>query len=229
MYLPPPSKIFVVIPAYNEEAVLATVVNEVLQHRYQVVVVDDGSARRLKNYLKKQPVFLLRHKVNLGQGAALQTGIEFALSKNAEIIVSFDADGQHRAEDISVLITKLMEDKLDIVIGSRFLHQQESLPNKRKTLLKIARYVNFIFTGSLLTDAHNGLRAMTGEAAKKIRITENRMAHATEFLWLIKKNKLRYAEVPVFIHYSDYSKEKGQTVWSSFRIVIDLFLNKIFR
>ncbi|MEO7394587.1 MAG: glycosyltransferase family 2 protein, partial [Chitinophagaceae bacterium] len=100
---------------------------------------------------------------------------------------------------------------------------------KRKLLLQIARYINFVFTGLLLTDAHNGLRAMTREAAQKIKITENGMAHATEILHQIKKRKLRYCEVPVTIHYTEYSKKKGQTLASSFRIFFDLLLNKIFK
>jgi polyprenyl-phospho-N-acetylgalactosaminyl synthase len=225
-----PREVFVVIPAYNENAIIQSVIKELLPFQYNIVVVDDGSVKSLFALLNKMPVYFIRHRVNLGQGAALQTGIDFALSKQANYIVTFDADGQHQASDIDKLLQVLINDKADIISGSRFLEgSSHNMPAKRKALLQIARYVNFIFTGLLLTDAHNGLRVMTREAANKIQIRENGMAHATEILHEIKKKRLRHKEVPVNIHYTDYSTKKGQTLVSSFRIFFDLLLNKIFK
>ena len=176
------------------------------------------------------PVYYIRHLSNLGQGAAIRTGMELALKKKAAYIVTFDADGQHEAGDIEKLLQTLLHEKADIVSGSRFMEgSSHNMATKRKLLLQIARYVNFIFTGLLLTDAHNGLRALTREAAQKIKISENGMAHATELLRQIKKRNLRYCEVPVTIHYTEYSKKKGQTLASSFRIFFDLLLNKLFK
>ena len=224
------SAVFIIIPAFNEQAVIRAVVEDLLPCKYNLVVVDDGSEKPLENLLTNLPVHLLRHPVNIGQGAALQTGIEFALAKNAEYIVSFDADGQHHAADIEKLITPLLNDKADIVLGSRFMEgSMHNMPVKRKMLLNIARVLNFLFTGLWLTDAHNGLRAMNRKAASSIRLRENRMAHATEILSLIKKNKLRFTEVPVTVTYTSYSQKKGQALGSGFRIVFDLLLNKIFR
>ena len=225
-----PKDVYVVIPAYNENAVIQAVVQQLLTLNYNIVVVDDGSAKSLYPLLNRMTVYYIRHKINLGQGAALQTGMDFALSKQAKYIVTFDADGQHQPKDIDRLLQILTDNKADIVSGSRFLEgASHNMPVKRKFLLQIARYINFAFTGLLLTDAHNGLRAMTKEAAMKILLQENGMAHATEILHQIKKKKLKHKEVPVTVLYSDYSAKKGQTLISSFRIFFDLLLNKIFK
>lgn len=221
--------VFVIIPAYNEEEVIVKVLHDLSSMHYSIVVVDDGSVQELGELLKGFPVFLLRHKVNLGQGAALQTGIEFALSRKAKFIVTYDADGQHQATDIDKLLEPLASKEADIVLGSRFILKNSRIPAGRRFVLQTARFINFLFTGLLLTDAHNGLRAMTGEAAAKIRLRQSGMAHATEIIGEVKKQRLRYKEIPVTIHYTDYSRKKGQTVWGSFRIFFDILLNKIFK
>lgn len=222
--------VFIVVPAYNESTTLQLVVKQLLTHGYTPVVVDDGSAKTLKPFVSTASAFFIRHRVNLGQGAALQTGIDFAISKNAAYIVTFDADGQHDATNINELLQTLIETNSDIVLGSRFMTGSvHNMPGKRKRLLKLARYINYFFSGLLLTDAHNGLRVMTYAAAKKIQLRENRMAHATEILSQIKNNKLKYIEAPATVLYTDYSRQKGQTVWSSFRIFFDILLNKVFK
>lgn len=224
-----PRSIFIIIPAFNEHYTLQLVANELQQMNYSLVVVDDGSTINVYNFLENNNLYYLRHTINLGQGAALQTGIEFALAKGAAYIVTFDADGQHNAKDIETLIQTLIETHSDIALGSRFIQNNNPIPFQRKILLKIARFINYFFTGMLLTDAHNGLRAMTAATAEKIQLRENRMAHATEILSVIKRKNIKYIEVPVRICYTDYSRKKGQTTMSSFRILFDLFLNKIFR
>ncbi|MGQ0739900.1 MAG: glycosyltransferase family 2 protein [Bacteroidota bacterium] len=224
-----PQDVFVIIPAYNEQGVIARVIHELIPFRYKLLVVDDGSAAELDELLQQFPVYLLRHRVNQGQGAALQTGIEFAMSKQAAYIVTFDADGQHLPSDIEKLLEPLAANKADITLGTRFSGGNSNISTGRKWVLKTARFINWFFTGLLLSDAHNGLRAMTGAAASSIRIRQNGMAHATEIVAEIRKNKLRYAEVPVSIRYTDYSRNKGQTVWGSFQIFFDILLNKIFK
>jgi glycosyltransferase involved in cell wall biosynthesis len=223
-------KVFFVIPAYNENTVIRSVIEGLLPFNYQLIVIDDGSENPLFPVIENLPVIFLRHPVNLGQGAALQTGIEYALSKKADYIVTFDADGQHKASDIEKLLLPLENNEADICLGSRFIKDaQHNMPFARKLIIQTARFLNYCLTGIMLTDAHNGLRAMTRKAGSAIQIRENGMAHATELLTQIKKNKLRYKEVPVSIHYTDYSRKKGQSLWSSFRIFFDLILNKIFK
>lgn len=222
-------EIFVVVPAYNEAASIRTVVDQLTTFGYSVVVVDDGSASRLFPLLEDAPVHYLYHRVNLGQGAALQTGLEYALARGAKYIVTFDADGQHEGADIQRFIQVLEEDQADIVLGSRFLETAvHNMPARRKTLLQLARYINYIFTGLLLSDAHNGMRALNRRAAEAIRIHENRMAHATEILSQVKDKKLRYAELPVHVYYTSYSRAKGQSLFGGFRILFDLLLAKLF-
>jgi glycosyltransferase involved in cell wall biosynthesis len=222
--------IYIIIPAFNEDAVIKKVVGELLGYNYSVIIIDDGSSQNLLAELKTFSGFhYIRHKVNLGQGAALQTGIDFAIENDAAYIVTFDADGQHSANDILTMLSPLKNNEADITLASRFLTgglHNASMP--KQWVLNAGRLVNYFFTGLYLSDAHNGLRAMTNAAAKKIQLKENRMAHATEFLFAIRKNKLRFKEVPATVIYTEYSKGKGQSVFNSIRIFFDLVLHKLF-
>ncbi len=221
--------IFVIIPCYNEAGIIRETITAVIEKGYSIIVVDDHSIDNTKEQLKEMPLTYIRHRLNMGQGAALQTGINFAMKKGAEWLVTFDADGQHDVNDIDGMIHKLKENQFDIVLGSRFLPGAGgNISAGRKLLLKTACYLNYLFTGILLTDAHNGLRVMNRHAAESIRLKENRMAHATEILKEIKKHGLKFGEFPVHIHYTGYSKKKGQSLLNSIRIFFDLVLNKIF-
>jgi polyprenyl-phospho-N-acetylgalactosaminyl synthase len=221
--------VFIIIPVYNEEKVIRKVIGELLQHPYQVVVVNDGSTQDIETGILDLPIHYIKHCVNMGQGAALQTGLEYATEKGAAYLVTFDSDGQHRVEDIESLLAPLKTGTADIALGTRFGAQAyNNAPAIKRFTLLMARWVNFFFTGMYLSDAHNGMRAMTAAAAQKIKISENRMAHATEILFHIKENKLRFKEIPVSVIYTDYSKSKGQSVFNSVRIFFDLVLHKLF-
>lgn len=225
-----PSSIFVIIPCFNEASVILETVTGVLEKGYRVVVVDDASTDDTKQRLKGLPVHYLRHRINLGQGAALQTGMDHALKNGASFLITFDADGQHMPADIAGMVETLEMSKLDIVFGSRFLKGSGStVPQGRKWLLKLARYVNYFFSGILLSDAHNGFRCLNRKAAEKIRLRENRMAHASEILIQVARLKLSYAEYPVKVHYTAYSIGKGQGNRHGLRILFELILYKLFR
>jgi polyprenyl-phospho-N-acetylgalactosaminyl synthase len=225
------TKTFIIIPAYNEKAAISKVLEDLSFLGCSVVVVDDGSSEDIKDVVEKfKGVICLRHKVNLGQGAALQTGIDFAVKQGAAYIVSFDADGQHSVADIPAILQPVFSGEVDIVLASRFLvkgYHNASFP--KEIVLKVGRWVNYFFTGLYLSDAHNGLRAMNRLAAITIRISENRMAHATEIVAQIKKHKLRYKEVAAKVIYTDYSRNKGQSSLNSLKIFFDLVLQKLFR
>lgn len=223
--------IFVIVPAYNEGQIIRKTVEPLIQLGYSVVVVDDGSKDKTRQALNGLPVYYLNHPVNLGQGAALQTGMTFALQEGAEIIVHFDADGQHRAQDIPDLAEPLIKGEADVALGSRFLrwHDKKAVPLGKRLVLQVAIVVNGILTGLWLSDAHNGLRALTRGAAQKIFLKENGYAHASEIIHQICRLRLRYIEKPTRIHYTSYSKAKGQSFWNAFNIVIDLLLRRIFK
>ena len=224
------SNVYIIIPVFNEQETIRMVIESMLPYNFTIVVVDDGSTDRSAEMLSTLPVYYLRHKLNLGQGAALQTGISFALLKGAEYLVTFDADGQHRIDDVERLLVPLKNKEADIIFGSRFLKgASANISLSRRIAVKTARWINFIFTGLLLSDAHNGLRAMNKKAAHSINIIEPGMAHASEFLFQVKKMKLKFRELPVNIIYSEYSKKKGQSASNGFNIFIDLLLNKFFQ
>jgi polyprenyl-phospho-N-acetylgalactosaminyl synthase len=225
------TKTFIIIPAYNEKEAINKVLDELSTLGCPLVVVDDGSVESMQDQVSKHKnVSYLRHKVNLGQGAALQTGIDFAVKQGAAYLVSFDADGQHSIEDLPAILDPVVKGEADIVLASRFLAKgHHNAPFLKTIVLKTGRWVNYFFTGLYLSDAHNGLRAMNRLTAITIRITENRMAHATEIIGQIKKHKLRYKEVAAKIIYTDYSKHKGQSSLNSLKIFFDLVLQKLFR
>lgn len=220
---------FVVIPAYNESGALADVVSQVRAAYPNVVVVDDGSSDDTFTAARACATFALRHVVNRGQGAALQTGIEFALRRGAEYVVTFDADGQHRVEDIAALVSPIQMGSCDIALGSRFLGKAEDMSARRRLLLKGAILFTRVVNRLNLTDTHNGLRAFSRRAAERIDITLDRMAHASELMDLIRESGLPYREVPVTIRYTDYSKAKGQSAFGAIKIVLHYILGRVFQ
>jgi glycosyltransferase involved in cell wall biosynthesis len=195
-----------------------------------VVVVDDGSNDSTAEIAGRFPVILLRHMTNLGQGAALQTGISYALKfPSARYIVTFDADGQHNPGDILRLVRACEDGSYDVALGSRFMRGggAANISFGRILALKLAVLLTRLTTGLRLSDTHNGLRAFTRQAASRITITQNGMAHASEILNLITALHLRYVEVPVTINYSAYSVGKGQSFWNSINILWDMFLGRL--
>ena len=221
--------VFVVIAAYDEEACLEEVVNEVRARYPNVVVVDDGSADDTFQAARRSAAYVLRHAINRGQGAALQTGIEFALLRGARYVVTFDADGQHRTEDIQALLGPIWRGECEITLGSRFLGQARDIPWSRRLTLRLAVLFTRLVNRIPLTDAHNGLRAFSREAASRIQITLDRMAHASELIDLIADTGLPFKEVPVQIRYTEHSLAKGQSSRGAFRIVFHYLLGRILR
>jgi glycosyltransferase involved in cell wall biosynthesis len=222
-------RISLVIAAYNEARVIAGVVAGVIHAGYDVVVVDDGSSDRTRDLAAAAGAVVIRHPINLGQGAALQTGIEFALRQGADIVVTFDADGQHRIADAARLVAALHTHGADFALGSRFLGGAVNQPLSRRILLRLATLFTRLTTGLSVTDTHNGLRAMTRRGAGAIGLKQNRMAHASEILHQIADSGLKFAEVPVTIEYSAYSLEKGQSMGDALVILTDLFARRLHR
>ena len=226
---PENEKIFVIIAAFNEARMIGNVAAQVRRLGYRTVVVDDGSKDGTRLEAFRGGALVIEHPFNLGQGAALQTGIDFALRQGAEVIVTFDADGQHSAADIARLVQALESCHADFALGSRFLDNSSDIPLARRLLLKAAIAFTRLTTGLKLTDAHNGLRAMTRRGAEAIRLRQNRMAHASEMLSQIAASGLPYVEQPVTIQYTAYSLAKGQKAKDSVMILMDLVARALYR
>lgn len=220
----------IIIPVYNEAGVIEEVISGLKQHFSNILCVDDGSSDESARLVAKSGVELIVHQNNQGQGAALRTGIRQALKNpRAKYFITFDADGQHRPEDALKMLKHLKKTNRDIVLGSRFLGQAEDIPRLKRMVLKAAIVFSNVTTGLKLTDTHNGLRVFNREVASKLRLTCSGMAHASEIIYRVAENKFNYAEVPVTITYSSYSKAKGQSVLNSFNILKELVAYRLQR
>jgi polyprenyl-phospho-N-acetylgalactosaminyl synthase len=227
---PDPTGVWVVIAAYNEAGRLTLTLRGLLDRGYRnVVVVDDGSRDTTADDALTLPVWVLRHAINLGQGAALQTGIRFALEQGADFVVTFDADGQHDPAEIAALLEPVRSGAADIALGSRFLGRAENIPLSRKLILKGGVLFTRVVSQVKVTDAHNGFRCLSRAAAEKIRLYQNRMAHASEILDEVRAHGLRYVEVPVTIRYTADTLAKGQSSWNAVKIVAQFLLGRLVR
>jgi polyprenyl-phospho-N-acetylgalactosaminyl synthase len=221
--------VWLVIPAYNEAKVISDTLRSVRAVFINIVVVDDCSADATGQLSLQAGAHVCRHPINLGQGAALQTGIDYALAQGAEMIVTFDADGQHQPADAREMVETLDRLGCDVVLASRVRGLAEGISGTRQTLLKLATWYTRLTTGLAITDTHNGLRAFTRSAAQALRIRQNRMAHASEILETIGRLKLHYVEIPCTITYTEYSRAKGQRLSGAFAILADLYLRRLYK
>jgi len=217
-------KIFVVVPTFNEEKNIQDVLDNLKKNNYNnIIIIDDASQDETVKLARIAGVKILEHKINRGQGAALQTGTDYAVKNNADIIVHFDGDGQFLAEEIKFLVEPIMYEKIDIILGSRFLKKNKNIPKLKKYIIyPVSKIINTFFTGIKLTDVHCGFRALSKKAAEKININQDGMSHNTEIISQIKKFKLKYREVPVTVIY----KEFGQGIKGGLNILKELFFGK---
>lgn len=223
----PYDDVWLITPVYNEAQVIADVVTEALQTFPNIVCVDDGSRDESSQRIEPTGAHLLRHPVNLGQGAALQTGLEYALAQpGGQYFVTFDADGQHRVEDVESMLEIARSSKADVVLGSRFLTRVEDIPWQKRVVLRTAAAVSPTARKLGLSDAHNGLRLFNREAASRLDITMNGMAHASEITGFLARSGLKVVEAPVAVRYTEYSRAKGQSLINGVNILFDLSLNR---
>lgn len=216
---------WVVIPVFNEARVIAGVVEDVVRVFPNVVCVDDGSTDHSVQQVLRTPAHLVRHPINLGQGAALQTGLAYALRRPAaRFFVTFDADGQHRVEDARKMVDLAAAGGADVVLGSRFLGADCRVPAAKRAVLRLVVALSVANRRLRLTDAHNGLRVLSRPAAESLRITMNDMAHASEIVSWLARSSWRVCEIPVDICYTPYSRSKGQSLVNGVNILFDLLV-----
>jgi glycosyltransferase involved in cell wall biosynthesis len=221
--------VWVVVPAYNEGPRLGTTLAALCQLWPNVVVIDDGSKDNTALVASHSSVWLLRHIINRGQGAALQTGIDFALTSGAEIVVTFDSDGQHDSTEIDRLVEPIRSGRAEVALGSRFLGDVVAMPAGRRIVLRLGVWFTRIFSRIRVSDTHNGLRAFSRRAAQHLCLTHDRMAHASEILDRIHQYRLPFVEVPVTVRYFRETLAKGQSSWNAVRIVGELLLGRMIR
>lgn len=218
-----PADAAVVVPLYNEESVIGEVVTDLLRAFSLVVVVDDGSTDDSARRAREAGATVLTHAVNLGQGAALQTGMSYVWrATDARYLVTFDADGQHQVVDAVAMVELAQRENAAIVFGSRFLDDRTNPGRIKKVVLRTAVRITNVTTGLRLTDAHNGLRVIRRDAGEQIHLRQDRMAHATEIVSQLGATGLAWREHPVHVLYTDYSRAKGQSVLNGVNILVDL-------
>jgi glycosyltransferase involved in cell wall biosynthesis len=219
--------VWIVIPVFTEEKVIAGVVDTVLQTFPNVVCVDDGSTDDSAAEIAGTRAHLVRHPINMGQGASLQTGMTYALARHGgQYFVTFDADGQHRVEDVVRMLEIARAGEADVVLGSRFLESAATVPFLKRVVLRTVAAISVTSRRLKLTDAHNGLRVFNRPSAEALRITQNRMAHASEIVGWLARSKWKVVESPVTVVYTEYSKGKGQSLINGVNILFDVSLSR---
>ena len=217
---------WLVVPLYNEAQVVREVIEDARRTFPHVVVVDDGSRDDSAAQAEAAGAVVVRHPINLGQGAALQTGIRYVLERtDARYLITFDADGQHSVADAVAMVAAARKENLAIVLGSRFLKGPSPVGRLKRLVLATAAVVASRTTGMHLTDAHNGLRLLRRDAAEQLNLRQNRMAHASEIIRQLGATGLPWREFPVHIAYTEYSKAKGQSLLNSVNILVDLIFS----
>ena len=222
-------KIFVVVPAYNEEKTIAKVLLELLDMGFEIVVVDDGSSDNtysiVSNIIKqKKSGILCKHLLNRGLGGALKTGIEAALIENPDVIVTFDADGQHDPHDILNISKPILNNEADVVVGKRNFND---MPVSKKFGNTVMNLITLIFYGIKVDDSQSGLRAFNRKAAEEIVINARDYGVSSEIVGEVKKQNLRFKEVPIKTIYTDYSMTKGTNTREGLKILVKLIINML--
>ena len=216
---------YVVIPAKNEATRIGKVILSTLECGFRnIIVVDDGSTDNTADIARRCGATLVQHYINLGPGAATQTGIEYAIHVGATNIVTIDADQQHYPQDIFALVQKLEEDELDIVLGSRFLMEDHKIPFTRILYNKIGNIVSTMATGIVVSDSQSGMKAFTASFAKKSKLQHCGFEFCIELLRYIKVHNAKYTEVPIRVLYTHETMNKGQGLLVGIRM-----LNRIFK
>ncbi|HKU44961.1 MAG TPA: glycosyltransferase family 2 protein [Polyangiales bacterium] len=223
------ARTWIVIAAFNEAGCIGTVVRELRALYPHVVVVDDGSGDATAQEAQLAGARVLRHFVNRGQGAALQTGISYALAKGADYVVTFDADGQHDMADLPGLLWPIVRGDVHICLGSRFLGKRSNMPLLRRLVVLGGVLFTRLTSRARLTDAHNGLRAFSRQAGLGLDLQLDRMAHASEIVDQFHNSGLPYREVPVHIRYTDYSLRKGQRSSAALRVALEYLVGRLTR
>ena len=224
------SDIHILLPAYNEAPRIREVVQELRQEGFSnIVVINDGSQDKTPNITRELDILLINHFINRGAGAAIQTGIELARRNAWSFVALMDADGQHDPKDIHKLKQKMEEDSCDIVIGSRFLKQKNSIPITRIAFNAIANVMTNLFCKKKYSDSQSGLRLLNRKAIESLNIQIDGFGFCSEMLIKAEKAGLRVSETPTTVRYTNYSIRKGQDFQMGITTALNFLWNTIFK
>lgn len=219
---------WLIIPCFNEGTVIGDVIRHARETFPNIVAVNDGSSDNSAEEIHKAGAHLVNHPVNLGQGAAIQTGVEYARAQpGARYFVTFDADGQHQVKDVVAMLERLRNEPVDIIVGTRFGRPRsadDQVPWIKRLVLKTVVLLSPRTRKLGLSDAHNGLRIFNKKVADELNIRMNGMSHASEFVAQMDERGWRVSEQPVDILYTDYSMSKGQSLINGVNILADGFV-----
>lgn len=225
-----PQQTIVVIPAYNEEKAIANVVHSCIEGGYgEVIVVDDGSTDDTASVARRAGAQVISHIVNRGAGAATETGLELARRMGATSVVTLDADEQHDPDDITHLLSPIITDAADIVIGSRFIHSTNVIPVLRRIFNAVANVITYILTGIRTSDSQSGMKAFGPRALSEMSIRTDGFEFCTEIFQEAGYHNLRIAEVPITVRYDEHSMAKGQNFSTGLSTVAKLLLRSLMR
>jgi len=217
-------ELFIVLPAYNEAPRIELCLEKIIKLGFKnIIVVNDASSDTTAKIANSyDEVLLLSHLINLGPGAATQTGIEYALMQNAKYIATIDADDQHDPKDLVHLYEKIKSENLDLLVGSRFLNKN-SIPKLRIIYNKIGNFISFLLTQKLLSDSQSGIKILSADLARKIAIELNGFEFCMEIISTARKLGAKIDESPVSVTYSEETTRKGQNLASGLSMLSRVF------
>jgi glycosyltransferase involved in cell wall biosynthesis len=226
-------KLAILIPAFNEEIILGQVIKTLPKElpgisKIDCVVVNDGSSDNTEQIAKNENAIVITHIFNRGLGGALGTGFEYIKNHDYDLLITFDADGQHNPEDIALVIKPIVEGKADVCVGSRFLKYEGHMPWYRRIGLTGMNIITYMLFWTWTTDSQSGMRAFSRNAIEQIQIKTNKMEVSSEFFYEISKKNLKYTEAPIHAIYTDYSLSKGQKNINAFNILGKLIFKRFF-
>jgi glycosyltransferase involved in cell wall biosynthesis len=223
------ARVFLIVAAYNEAASIGDFVRELREQYPNVIVVDDGSHDETAELADEAGAYVLTHLINRGQGAALQTGITYALGRGADYIVTLDVDGQYDVGDIAAMLTPIVDGQVHATLGSRFAGEA-SRPSVLRRMGRLASgLLSRLTARARPSDAHNGLRAFSRHAAQMLDLKLDRMPHASETVEQVAAAGLPLMEVPVRVKHSGYALRKGQRVSAALRVAFQYLMGRFFR
>ena len=215
--------VYVIVPAFNEQNVIKDIINNLLKDFSNVIVINDGSNDKTLETINDLDIKILNHEINLGVGAAVQTGFDYVSNiPDAKAVITFDADGQHLVDDAVAMAKEIMICDEGIIFGTRFPKHSKNIPMVKRIVLKLIAKITDLVTGVSLSDAHNGLKAYKVSIIKELELQFSSYSYESELITQVAKKKIDYKEMPTDIKYTSYSIKKGQKLLNGLLIIEDL-------